>query len=73
MCGILDELGNKLCLPLEEGCPINSIKESSEMPQDNLNYLYVEIENKKIYFTNESVSTGKIVGGIFADSDLLLL
>ena len=71
MCGILDELGNKLCFPLEESCPINYIKESSEMPQDNLNYAFAEIENKKIYFTNESVSTGKIVGGIFADSDLL--
>lgn len=72
MCGILDELGNKLCLPLEEKCPINYIKELNYTPNDNYTYKYTEIGNKKIYYTNEAISTGKIVGGLFADSDLLI-
>ena len=71
MCGILDELGNKLCIPKTKDCPINYIKVSNNSPDEKYNYNFSDFGNKRIYYTNEAVS-GKIIGGLYVDSDLLI-
>lgn len=68
MCGILDNEGNKLCLPEKEECPINKIELSK--PTDGYNYKETSLGDIKIYYTNEATQTGKIVEGLYADSDL---
>lgn len=70
MCGILDELGNKLCIPKADACPINYIK-ISDYNDYKYNYIISNIGNKKLYYTNEAVSE-KIIGGLYVDSDLLI-
>ena len=70
-CGILDDLGNKLCYPNFENCPINFITlDASKI--NNYNFLTEEINGKTIYYTNEAIETGKVFGGLFVDSDLLI-
>jgi len=71
MCGILDNLGNKLCYPEYLNCPLNYITTN----KSNANYSdvgWVELNNKTVYFTNEATENGKIIGGFFVDSDLLI-
>ena len=70
MCGILDNLGNKLCISNSEDCPINYIT----LDKSNLPYTFksTTIDNLTIYYTNEATEKGKIVGGLFVDSDLLI-
>ena len=70
MCGILDNLGNKLCIDNSENCPINYIT----LDKSNLHYTFnkTTIDNLTIYYTNEATETGKVVGGLFVDSDLLI-
>ena len=70
MCGILDNLGNKFCYPAFEDCPINYITLNSS----NSSYTYdkATIGNKVIYYTNQAAENGRIVGGLFVDSDLLI-
>ena len=69
VCGILDNLGNKFCYPEYLDCPLNYISLDS-----NSSYTldYSEIGNKKIYYSNEATENGKIVGGLFVDSELLI-
>jgi len=70
VCGILDNLGNKFCYPEFEDCPLNYItldKSDSNYTLDN-----VTIGNKVIYYSNQATENGKIVGGLFVDSDLLI-
>lgn len=71
LCGILDNNGNKLCLPKDEKCPINKIVVSDSEPLD-YNYNQVKINNTSIYYTNEAVNDGIIVNNLYVDSDLLL-
>ena len=71
MCGILDNLGNKLCYPEYLDCPLNYITTN----KSDANYSdvgWVELNNKTVYFTNEATENGKIIGGFFVDSDLLI-
>jgi len=71
MCGILDNLGNKLCYPQYLDCPLNYI--TTNKPDNNYsNYDSTELINKTVYFTNESTENGKVIGGLFVDSDLLI-
>ena len=71
MCGILDNLGNKLCYPSEYECPVNYI--TTDIKDDNISdYKVFYINDKKYYYTNKKNETGKILGGLFADSDLLI-
>ena len=70
MCGILDNLGNKLCYPEYLDCPINYITLNES--EYNKNFSKVDLNNKKIYYTNKKNETGKIVGGLYVDSDLLI-
>ena len=69
VCGILDNLGNKFCYPKNEDCPLNYISLDS-----NSSYTLssAKIGNKVIYYSNEAGENGKIVGGLFVDSDLLI-
>ena len=71
LCGILDNNGNKLCLPKDEKCPINKIVVSDSEPLD-YNYNQAKINNISIYYTNEAVNDGIIVNNLYVDSDLLL-
>ena len=71
MCGILDKLGNKLCIPKTNPCPINYVKVSNNSLDNKYNYTISNIGNKKLYYTNEAVSE-KIIGGLYVDSDLLI-
>ena len=71
MCGILDELGNKLCIPKTKDCPINYIKLSNDSLDKKYNYSFSNIGNKSLIYTNEAVSN-KIIGGLYVDSDLLI-
>lgn len=72
MCGIIDEFGNKLCLPEEDECPLNYIE---VMPgiinTTNITEKYIFLDNKTILFSNKKVE-GKIIEGLYADSDLML-
>ena len=55
-CGLLDDMGNYLCLPEEEACPINDIKvtdrRSPELEGKNYNFSY--IGGRYFYYTNTS-------------------
>ena len=67
VCGILDNLGNKYCFPEFADCPINDI---SLVKKDD-SYKPVSVSDKVIYYSN-NVTDGKIVGGLFVDTDLLI-
>lgn len=71
MCGILDHLGNKLCYPENEKCPINFISTDSYYENDN-NTNRAYINNLTIYYSNNETETGRIVGGLFVDTDILI-
>ena len=69
-CGKLDDMGNYLCLPENEECPINDIIFSDHRREDleNLNYTYTNLGNKYFYYTNSSkdkpvISKLKVVEG----------
>ena len=68
MCEILDNLGNKLCYKNSENCPINYVS----LIKPNTNYDTVNVDGLTIYYTNTSTETGKVLGGFFVDSDLLI-
>ena len=69
-CGILDEFGNKLCYPIGKNCPINYITLNSS--DKNYNYQEYTIDGVKIYYTNEAIEDGKVLGGFYVDSDLMI-
>ena len=74
MCGILDSYGNKLCLPTKLDCPINSIFLSDNLNNNNTklsSYSTIKLQNLTVYYSNKE-PTGKIINGLFVDSDLLL-
>ena len=54
-CGKLDDMGNYLCIPNDEECPINDIIESNiRLPDLENNYSYTNIGDKYFYYTNSS-------------------
>ena len=69
-CGILDEFGNKLCYPEGYKCPINYLTLNSS----DKNYTYKEytIDGVKVYYTNEAIEDGMVLGGFYVDSDLMI-
>ena len=72
MCGILDNFGNKLCYPLFEICPINFITFNESEIKNFSFYNSTKIKNKILYYTNELNEKGKVLGGLFVDSDLMI-
>ncbi len=72
MCGILDNLGNKLCYPLFEICPINFITFNESEIKNFSFYNSTKIKDKILYYTNRLRETGKVLGGLFVDSDLMI-
>jgi hypothetical protein len=70
-CGILDELGNILCLPIFEECPINLVTTNRSEILDYSDYDLTRIGDKTIYYTNQSFNQ-KVIEGIFVDTDLML-
>jgi len=71
MCGILDNLGNKLCYPQYLDCPLNYI--TTNISDCNYTkYESTKLKNKTVYFTNEATENGKVIGGLFVDSDLMI-
>ena len=70
-CGILDELGNILCLPTFEECPINLVTTNRSEILDYSDYDLTRIGDKTIYYTNKAIDQ-KVIGGIFVDSDLMI-
>ena len=71
MCGILDDLGNKLCYPQYLPCPLNHIS-TNRSGFNYSNYGSANLLKKTVYFTNEEPENGKVIGGLFVDSDLLI-
>lgn len=69
-CGILDELGNKLCFPDSLPCPINYVTLNSS--DKKYNYTEYTIDNITIYYTNEATEDGRVLGGFYVDSDLMI-
>ena len=69
MCGILDDLGNKLCYNIGEDCPINVITSNNN---ESISYKFEEVDGLKVYYTYEAIETGRVLGGFFVDSDLLI-
>ena len=53
-CGKLDDMGNYLCLPENEECPINDIIVSTTILSDLTDYNYTRINGKYFYYTNLS-------------------
>ena len=70
-CGTLDELGNILCYPNYENCPINFVTTSYSEISGYSRYSSTRIGDKTVYYTNQA--TGKeVLGGLFVDSDLMI-
>ena len=67
-CGILDEFGNKLCYPTSSKCPINYV--TLNKTEKNYNYKEYTIDGVTIYYTDEAIEDGKVLGGFYVDSDL---
>lgn len=68
-CGILDELGNKLCYPDNvTECPINYI--TLDPSDKTYNYSSCEVDGVTIYYTNQATNEGLVLGGFYVDSDL---
>ena len=67
MCGVLDDLGNKLCYKENEDCPINDITLTKVD-----SYESTTIGDMTLYYTNKATETGRVLGGFFVDSDLLI-
>jgi len=70
-CGILDELGNKLCYPNSESCPINFVTTNLNEISMYSGYYSTNIGDKTIYYTNKAYDK-KVFGGLFVDSDLMI-
>ena len=73
-CGILDTLGNALCIDNNFGCPINKLTvdllaNKSQHLNQGLKDIYNEnlIYNYKFYYSNESLDGNSIVSLLFAD------
>jgi hypothetical protein len=69
-CGILDKYGNKLCIPKNEKCPINNISMGYEPPDKVHTYAPIKVGNKTIYYSNDFVEDGRIIKGLYSDSDV---
>jgi len=56
-CGKLDDMGNYLCLPENEECPINDVISSITRREDleNKNYSFITVNNKYLYYSNQGV------------------
>lgn len=65
--GLLNE-DIKLCLPIEEKCPINDIVINNQSIYNNngLNYSSIPFGNNYIHFTNEKTSNDIIFDLIFS-------
>ena len=62
-CGKLDDMGNYLCFPENEDCPINDIISSRTRREDleNKNYSFITVnENKYLYYSNQEVNKSVI-------------
>ena len=70
-CGILDDLGNKLCYPNSESCPINFVTTNLNEISIYSGYYSTTIGDKAIYYTNKA-NDKKVFGGLFVDSDLMI-
>ena len=72
-CGKLDTLGNLLCIPLEDTCPINKIviqPESKEPPSD-FKYKDLNLADKfKLYYTNEAIQEKILVHIKISEGDV---
>ncbi|MBO6243509.1 MAG: hypothetical protein J6O41_02940 [Clostridia bacterium] len=67
MCGILDNLGNKLCYPENENCPLNYITTNKSDSNYSITGSAKLTQSKEIYFSNQATENGTIVGGLFVD------
>ena len=56
-CGKLDDMGNYLCFPEDEECPINDIISSRTRIEDleNKNYSFINVNDKYLYYSNQEV------------------
>jgi len=56
-CGKLDDMGNYLCMPENEECPINDIISSRTKREDleNKNYSFIMVNDKYLYYSNQEV------------------
>ena len=66
-CGILDTVGNILCLPNDSECPINDIiiTNSLSIPNEFINYTNINTiqinENNVLHYTNEGINKPIVV------------
>ena len=68
-CGILDDNENKLCIPNNSSCPINTISEEKL----NKTYSSFTVGNKTFYYGfDENDKNKKIIAGLYVDTDLHL-
>ena len=54
-CGILDELGNILCLPTFEECPINLVTTNISEILGYSTLTATTVGDKTIYYTNKAI------------------
>ena len=71
MCGIIDDYGNKLCLPEEDECPLNYIEVIPGINTTNITENCTILDNITLLFSNNKID-GKIIEGLYADSDLMI-
>ena len=69
-CGILDDEGNKLCLPTNAECPPNVM---STTKLNINNYRTSIIDNKTVYYAfDENAINNKIIAGLYVDTDIYI-
>ena len=73
LCGIVDKFNNKLCISYYDDCPLNNLEIIPGIPENisNATYSFVIIDNNTIKIDNKN-ENGKIIEGLYADSDLMI-
>ena len=66
-CGIIDDNGNKLCMPENLECPINII---SEEKFNNSKYSFTVGSKTFYYGYDENAKNKKIIAGLYVDTDI---
>ena len=68
-CGILDSLGNIMCIPNNEDCPINEIKSYIESNGNESNYQAFIYNNENLFYTNLSTDYYVVAKLILSDKN----
>lgn len=69
-CGVIDDNENELCISNDLKCPINTISDDTQLNYSI--YSSFEINNKTFYFGFDKDFKGKLLSGLYVDTDIYL-